>query len=102
MKRAVERVIAGEKIRKVALMESVNRQTLCKYVSLYKRAQSAQQEAVFKGNLRTRVVFTLEDEAELTEYILQCSRICYGLTPSDIRSLAYNLTIKNGKTFPDF
>jgi len=100
MKRAVARVIAGEKIRKVALFENVNRQTLCRYVKLFKKSESEQKEAVYCGNFKTRQIFTPADELELSDYLIHRSRMCYGLTPVDVRKLAHELAEKNGKTVP--
>jgi hypothetical protein len=101
MKRAVERVLAGEGVRRVALMEGINRQTLSRYVKKVRKSQNENREVTYTSSFATRQIFTPADEEILTEYLLESSRMCYGLTPADVRSLAYDLAVKNEKTIPE-
>lgn len=41
------------------------------------------------GYAKARQIFTYNQENQLEEYILHCSRIYYGLAPKEIRKLAF-------------
>lgn len=46
------------------------------------------------GYIPNRKVFNEEQEVQLSEYLLKCSRIYFGLLPSEVRKLAYDCAIK--------
>jgi hypothetical protein len=46
-------------------------------------------------------VFTIDEEQNLQDYLIECSGVYFGLSPFEVRKLAYELAIKNGKTFPE-
>lgn len=50
--------------------------------------------ALFGRYTKTRLVFTEEQERALGEYIKLASDIYFGLTPTDIRTLAYECAVK--------
>ncbi|GFO26065.1 tigger transposable element-derived protein 6-like protein [Plakobranchus ocellatus] len=51
--------------------------------------------------LLARRIFSLEEEAVLVEYLLKASRIGFPLETSTLKSLAYDLAIRNSKRVPD-
>jgi transposase-like protein len=97
MKVAVDLVLSGRSIRSVSAQHNVNRQTLFRYV---KRVKSSEPDSVvrFTPNYSCRQVFTVDEESALVDYILTCSKMCYGLTPPDVRRLAFQLAKKITKT----
>jgi hypothetical protein len=46
--------------------------------------------------LGCKTILSKELESELVKYILETSRVFYGITPNDLRCLAYELAEKNG------
>ncbi|GFO12466.1 tigger transposable element-derived protein 6-like protein [Plakobranchus ocellatus] len=48
-----------------------------------------------------RIIFSLEEEPVLVEYLLKASRIGFPLDTSTLKSLAYDLAIRNIKRIPD-
>ncbi|GFN79162.1 tigger transposable element-derived protein 6-like protein [Plakobranchus ocellatus] len=50
---------------------------------------------------QSRRIFSLEEEAVLVEYLLKASRIGFSLDTSTLKSLAYDLAIRNIKRVPD-
>ncbi|XP_026826563.1 uncharacterized protein LOC113562203 [Ooceraea biroi] len=44
-------------------------------------------------------IFSDEEENILQNYIITCSSLCYGLSPKDVRRLAYQLAVKHNKQF---
>lgn len=56
------------------------------------------------GNIKATVgyhcvnrVFTVDEEKQQQDYLIECSAVYFGLSPSEVRKLAYELAIKNGK-----
>lgn len=52
------------------------------------------------GYIMNRKVFSDQQEQELTEYVLTCSRMNHGLTTVDLRKLAFNFAKANNITYP--
>jgi hypothetical protein len=50
---------------------------------------------------RPHQVFSDAAELKLEEYILTASKVYYGLSTKDVRSLAYQYAVKNNVTIPD-
>lgn len=53
------------------------------------------------GYAKPRQILNDHLEEELTQYILICSKIYYGLTPKNIREIAYELALANQVKVPD-
>ncbi|KAF2878894.1 hypothetical protein ILUMI_27271 [Ignelater luminosus] len=46
-------------------------------------------------------VFTSEEETILQDYIIQCSKVYFGLVPTEVRKLSYELAVKHEKKYPE-
>lgn len=53
-----------------------------------------------KPHYQTRLVFTIEQEATLAEYLKTCAKMCYGKTTRNTRELAYEMATLNGIIVP--
>jgi len=93
---AVEMVENGSSIRKAASAQGVNYRTLSRYVKV-KAATGTLDSASF-GYGKVRQIFSDSLEAQIVEYLVHAARIFYGLTTTELRTLAYNLAIANGIT----
>lgn len=51
-------------------------------------------------NYEVRQVFSKSQESILVDYIIYVASICYGLTPQDVRKLAYQTAVRNNITMP--
>lgn len=49
----------------------------------------------------TKQVLTMKEEENLARYLLECSKMNYGLTLKDTRKLAYTYAVSEGRTIPD-
>lgn len=98
IKHAAEEVISGKSIRKAAKDNKIDRTTLSRYVSKLKTDPGAD---IFKVYSNPRQVFSLEQEKNLKEYLIKVASIYYGLTPTDVRRLAYECAVKYGRKFPE-
>lgn len=97
MRQAVDLVIKEKKsARKVAVELGLKFQTLYRYVKKYKENPDCRMSPNYSVNL----VIPRELELELVEYLLQCSRMFYGLTLKDCSKLTYQLALKNGLKMP--
>ncbi|XP_026330952.1 uncharacterized protein LOC113238326 [Hyposmocoma kahamanoa] len=73
------------------------------HVTLYRFIQKLKS-----GNTNVKVgyrcvnrVFTPEEENVLQDYIIECSKVYFGLIPTEVRKLAYELALKYKKKFPE-
>jgi transposase-like protein len=53
------------------------------------------------GERKQNYVFNTEEEAKLEQYILKCSRINFGLSPKEIRKLAYQYAVAIKAKMPE-
>jgi len=53
------------------------------------------------GYSKPRQIFSEELELSLSVYLVHCSRISYGLTPSDVNKLAYEYSKLNNVSYPE-
>jgi transposase-like protein len=88
MRDAAQLVLDGLSIREAATQKAVSKTTLCRYVKKYRSDSSAQ----LKPNYGHSRVFTVEQETCLENYVSTCSRMFYGLTPKNVRKLAFDIT----------
>lgn len=97
MKAALDEIMDGKKtIRKAAGFYDIALSTLRRYV---KKATADPLER-FSANYEVNRVFSLAEEKELFDYVMFACKIFHGLTKKQIKSLAYQLAVKNNKTFP--
>ncbi|KAG5876036.1 hypothetical protein JTB14_002977 [Gonioctena quinquepunctata] len=96
-KAADEHLKDNTKIRALANKYNVCHVTLYRFIGKLKA-----------GNTNAKVgyrcvnrVFTPGEEKVLQDYILQCSKVYFGLVPIEVRKLAYELAIKYKNKFPE-
>lgn len=91
-------------IRSVAKDFGINYRTLTRYCNKF-TAEEISNTAISTpstkiGYQRNRQNFTDEQEEELEKYILLASSIYFGLSPKDIRKIAFELAISNNLKVP--
>jgi DDE superfamily endonuclease len=96
MHAAVLSVVEGQKLRKVASETGIPKSALARYVQKYKRDELCSMQP----NYRHSQIFTYEQETVLAEYLTTCSAMFHGLTPKRVRSLAYEMAVKNSIICP--
>ena len=79
-------LFGGRSIRSVASEIGMNVMTLCRYV---KEAKTSGPRDFNIGYKSPHQVFTTEQENILTEYIIKAANIFFGLSPRDVRKLAF-------------
>ena len=84
---AVKLVSSGHSLRDVAKLKQISKSALQRYVKKYQ--SSSNDDLVFQRNLTCGLVFTNEQEAALLEYLVKASRMHYGLTTVQVRTLAF-------------
>ena len=94
---AVQRILKNsEKIRKVADEIGIDKSTLCRYVKKTK----AEQEITTVGYYGNRKIFNDQAEAEICDYLKNSARMYFGLTPVEVRNLAFQIASKNNINMP--
>jgi len=81
----------GEKIRKVAMETGIDKSTLSRYVRKFTDGIPTKV-----GYWSNRRVFSHVEEMELVNYLITLCKMYYGLTPMEVRRLAYELAYING------
>lgn len=96
MKAAVEQVLSGRPVRTVAREASVDRMTLKRYVAkmLFNPSTLCRPQFV------TKQVFSYDEETALSDYLLQASKLHYGLSTKTTRQLAYQFAVLLAKEVP--
>lgn len=89
-KAADEHVKDGAKYRALANKYDVCHVTLYRFI---KKIKSENTSAVVGYRCVNRV-FTINEENDLRDYLIECSAVYFGLSPSEVRKLAYELAIK--------
>lgn len=98
MEAAINLVKDGMKIRAAAKCKKIPYTTLYRYI---KKSKSALGPVRLTPNYCVNRVFTDEQEQSLVDYIIKCSQMFYGLTPIDVRTLAYEMSVANDIKVPD-
>lgn len=91
-------------IREAAKTFEIDKMTLYRYKNKKEKASElpeATNKDVKMGYAKHRQILSDELEQELNKYILASSKIYYGLTPKNVRELAYELAIANQIQVPD-
>lgn len=86
MKEAVTLVMEGGSLRKVAASKDISFQTLARYVKKAKQVEDV-NDIRMSPNYSVNKVFSVAEEASLEKYIIDCSRMFYGLAVIDCRKL---------------
>lgn len=100
MREAVGLVLAGGSLRNVAALKNISFQTLARYVTKAKQAEDI-NDIRMSPNYSVNKIFSVAEEASLEKYIIDCSRMFYGLSVTDCRKLAFEMAIENSKIIPD-
>lgn len=103
MELACHEVIANNRtIRTVAIEHGIPYKTLHRYVLKMRRNVDENKEVKLErvGYYRNRQVFTDAQETELANYIKKAADIYYGLTPKEVRKLAYEYAVRNERIVP--
>lgn len=91
--KAYEVVKAGTmSLREAAIAFEIDKMTLFRFI---KKKDQSDGQNVSIGYAKPRLIFTEQLEHELEEYIIHSSKIYYGLTPQNIKLLAYELAMAN-------
>lgn len=97
MKDAVSRVINGESLREVAKTMGISKSSLHRNVGKFKKDPDSRLEP----NYTHKQVFSVDMEQNLANYLKTCSQMFYGLTPRQVRVLAFELGSMNNLNMPD-
>lgn len=98
MANAIADVEKGMSLRKSAMKYNVDRITLNRYVqNKEKLTKFDEMGSQYKANQ----VFTLEEEKVLVDYLLECSKMHYGLSKVSAMKLASDYAIANHKNIPE-
>lgn len=102
MEKAVKDVVEnGLSIREAADRNGISKSALSRKIIKFKNeGETEKQEFDFGRKHGFRCVFTAEEEKLLAEYLIQASKMCYGLTLKDTQKLAYRYAIANKKKIP--
>ena len=104
--KAVKLVVnEGKLCRSVAMDMKLCHVSLSRYCKQYKKLKekanhTTENETFHIGFTKPRQIMPEELENLLAEYILRASKLYYGLSPKEVRKLAYELTIKNKLKIP--
>ena len=93
-----EIIFMGRSIRSVAREIGADHTTLWRYV---KQAQVMGSRDLDIGYKPSRQVFSEAQESGLEDYIVHAANIYFGLSPKDVRVLAYECATKFGLEMPD-
>lgn len=92
---AYKQVKSGTSLRQAAEMHGVNRMSLLRYIRKRDGAIADHNEgSVSMGYVAHNKVFSEEQEQQLSKYITRCAEIYFGLSPKEVRKLAFELTTK--------
>jgi hypothetical protein len=98
MNRGVQLVLQGHSLKVAASQVGLKFQTLARYVK--KKKDNPNTNIRMKPNYSVNRVFTTQQENQLVEYLLNCSKMFYGLPKSDCRKLAYEMAVRNRVKYP--
>ncbi|XP_063891128.1 uncharacterized protein LOC135116582 [Helicoverpa armigera] len=91
-----------KKVRGVAKDFGLCHMSLTRFLKKRKEAKEkgTPLESVTMGYKKNRQVFNDKQEAVLVSYLIKCSQIYYGLTPKDVRQLAFECALKHNFVTP--
>lgn len=93
---AYEEIKSGKSLRTAAKMFELCYVSLMRYRKKREAADSAKgpTTAVTMGYKAPNKIFSDEQESKMVKYLMRTAEIYYGLSPKEVRRLAYELTIK--------
>jgi len=101
MRLAAEAVVSRElSLCKAASKLEIAKTTLFRYVKKLKTAHDV-NSVTFCPKYQARQVFTAEGEGMLVDYCLTASKLNYGLSPKQVRVLAFDFATANNKVIPN-
>ncbi|XP_050508284.1 uncharacterized protein LOC126892213 isoform X2 [Diabrotica virgifera virgifera] len=103
MERAVKLILENKiSLRRAADECNVSFVTLFRYVKKQKAAndEGSNMKIRFTHKYNSRLIFTAELEKLLSEYLLICSKMCYGKSTRDTRELANEMAMINEINVP--
>lgn len=98
MEKAVSFFRTTGKLRQSAAKFGIAWSTLRRYVL---KTDSGAATCQFEPNYKNKQVFPESLEVELKDYIIQASKIHYGVTKKKVTEIAYKLAKSNGLKFPE-
>lgn len=97
LKIAVAAVLAGGTLKGTSRQYGIPLMTLKRYS---RRQKEESVEIQYEPNYRKSQIFTEEEEKDLAKYLETASKLYHGLTPKNVRMLAYQFGKKNNKKIP--
>ena len=85
LEKAVQLIDGGESVRKAAQIFDIPRTTLRHFIS---RSKVSDQPTL--GYSRHKMVFSEEQEREMSRYLIDAAAIYFGITVKDFRKFAYS------------
>ncbi len=102
MHRAAEKVQSGTPCRAAAQQFDICHVTLQRYCHKLAALNAAGKNTKPNvGYAKVRKVFTDDMEAELVEYVQTAAKMYYGLTPDEVKKLAYQYAMANDIQVPE-
>lgn len=98
MMQAINAVGSGNSIRSVAKDYDINYRTLARYYKKYKKNENVPLSV---GYVKVRQVFNDDEENNLSKYLQRAADIYFGLTPLEVRKLAFQYACALDRKFPD-
>lgn len=99
MRRAVMDVIENKmSLRQAAKEYDLKLTTLHRYIT---KTKTQGEDIRMAPKYRSRQVFSDAEEISLAQYMIQCSKMCYGKSTKDLRELAYEMAIINKNKMPE-
>lgn len=95
---AVNDVTEGKSIRGTAKGYGIAVMTLKRYVRKKKNATT--ENIDYKPNYRQSQIFSSTEETQLVSYLIMASKLYHGLTPKNVRDLAFQYASENSKKVP--
>ncbi|RVE49622.1 hypothetical protein evm_005754 [Chilo suppressalis] len=96
LRSAVGDVIAGASIRGTAKGYGLAVMTLKRYVRK-RKGTTTTDEIDYTPNYRHSQIFSTMEESELVNYLMMANKLYHGLTPKNVRQLAFQYAIENKK-----
>lgn len=96
MRRAISKHLSGASIRTAAKEYNIPYPTLRRYVLKYKNDPNCS----LIPNYEINTIFTLEQENELKNYVIECAQKFYGISAKEVRRIAYQMGKINNIQMP--
>lgn len=91
-------MLAGGTLKGTAKKYGIPLMTLKRYS---RRQRDASEEIQYQPNYRQSQIFAEAEEKDLAKYLETASKLYHGLTPKNVRMLAYQFAKRNDKKILD-